>query len=289
MKQLQILTLSFIAIMGVSTWPTLSVAQDYGRDQFYGDRPVRNPVRDAYEQGMREGRWAAQRGRRPNPTPQGWDSERLSRAYQIGYDRGYDQAMSERGGWTDRDIYQKGLSAGDWDAHHNRSFNPRPEQFVRDEQGRRAFIAGYNRGFHDVQAFSIGGLEIFLGGLGGSGRRQQEDRDRHSEGLYNPQYDRSEGGNNNRGGNYQQNDQRGNYQPAQASVTIQGNNVTWQSRMPNSRVFVMEDNKPERLFASSPNGSGTQAAPWISRGHFYIFILRDQNGNELSRSQVDMR
>jgi len=288
MKRLQILALSFIVIMGVSTWSTLSVAQDYGRDR-YADQQIRNPVRDAYQQGMQEGRWAAQRGRNPNPTPQGWESDRASRAYQIGYDRGYDQAMSERGGWTDKDVYQKGVSAGDSDARHNRSFNPRPDQFVRDEQGRRAFMAGYNRGFHDVQALNIGGLEIFLGGLGRGGRGQEEDRNRRSEGLYNPQYGRPEGGNNNQGGYNQQNQQRGNNQAARGSLTIQGNNVTWQSQAPNSRVFVMEDNKPEQLFASSPNGSGTQAATWISRGHFYVFILRDQNGNELARSQIDMR
>ena len=219
MRQVNKILALIVAIIGATAWPTTAKAQDYGRDR-YGDLQVRNPVRDAYQEGMRDGQFDARHDRRPIPHQQNFGEDRTSRAYQIGYDRGFDQAMSERGGWTNRDAYTQGQRAGDADARRNRSFNPRPDQFARDEQSRRAFMAGYNQGYHNVQAINVGGLEIFLGG--GSGRREQDDR--RSEGLYNPQYG-NQGGNpqyGNQGGN----PQRGYNQPGGGSVTIQGTNVS---------------------------------------------------------------
>lgn len=218
------------------------------------------------------------------------------RAFEIGYDRGYDRVMAENDRWTERNLYQKGLNTGRWDSEHGRGFNPRPEQWSRDEGDRRAYLAGYNRGFHDVQSLRIGGLELFLGGILGSGSGRRDQDDRRYEQSYNQQYGgRSQAYNQPYDQPYdQQNDrfgrgygqQGGNYQ---GSLTVQGNTVIWQSQAPNARIFTSEDNKPEALFASSPSGSGTQGAPWISDGHFYVFVLRDQNGNELARTQVDLR
>jgi hypothetical protein len=64
------------------------------------------------------------------------------------------------------------------------------------------------------------------------------------------------------------------------------NNVTWQAP-DNSRVYVQADNGRANLFASGQ--SGTQAASWMQCGHVYVFILEDQNGNEVARTEKDLR
>jgi hypothetical protein len=64
------------------------------------------------------------------------------------------------------------------------------------------------------------------------------------------------------------------------------NNITWQAPA-TARVFVQVDNDAARLFAEG--ASGTQQAPWIESGHLYVFMLRDQNGNEIARDQLDLR
>ena len=64
------------------------------------------------------------------------------------------------------------------------------------------------------------------------------------------------------------------------------NNVTWQAPA-TARLFVQVDNNPVQLFAEGP--SGTQQAPWIESGHIYVFMLRDQNGNEIARDRLDLR
>jgi len=278
MKRLRVLVFTIAAIMGVSMWAHAQRGyfQSY-RDQGGFQQP-RNPAREAFQEGMKQGEWDARHNTRPRPRTGNLRDERSMRAFEIGYDRGYDQVMAEHGQWADRNLYQKGLSAGRFDGERGRGFNPRPDQWSRDEGDRRAFLAGYNRGYHDFESRKIGGLEIFLGGIfgGGSGRRDQDNgRYEQSYNQQNGQNGRFEGGNRQQGGNNQ------------ASLTVQGNTVIWQSQAPNARIFTSEDNKPEALFASGP--SGTQGAPWISQGHFYVFVLRDQNGNELARTQVDLR
>ena len=279
--KLQIWGLSIVAVLGIS-WH--AVGQDYvrgrGGEQQRRIEQDKDRVKEAYQQGMRQGESDARRDLRPSPRSDRWDGDRAKRAFEAGYDRGYDNAMSEHEKWADRDAYRNGMSAGDRDARNNRRANPRAEQFSRDERDRRAFIAGYNRGYHDVLAIKVGGLEIFLGNIFGS--REQDNR--RPEGQSNPQIGRSNDRNDQqtrRDGNYQYN------QAARGSLTIQGNSVSWQSQGGNVSVFMQEDSKPEKLFASST--SGTQGAPWMTKGHLYVFVLRDQNGNELARSQVDLR
>jgi hypothetical protein len=64
------------------------------------------------------------------------------------------------------------------------------------------------------------------------------------------------------------------------------NNVSWKA--PNNvRLFVQVDNRAPRLFAEGT--SGIQAAPWISPGHVYVFVMRDVRGNEVTREQLDLR
>jgi hypothetical protein len=71
-------------------------------------------------------------------------------------------------------------------------------------------------------------------------------------------------------------------------IIERNNNISWQSQgTTNARVYTQKDNGPEQLFAEGR--SGTQAAPWIEQGHLYAFILRDVNGAELARNQVDLR
>jgi hypothetical protein len=62
--------------------------------------------------------------------------------------------------------------------------------------------------------------------------------------------------------------------------------VTWNGPQ-NGRVYVVVDNEAPKLFAAG--ASGNQAAPWITDGHMYTFILQDANGNEIARDQQDTR
>jgi len=64
------------------------------------------------------------------------------------------------------------------------------------------------------------------------------------------------------------------------------NNISWEGPQ-NSAVYVLVDNEPPKLFAAGQ--SGTQAAPWITDGHLWVFVLRDANGNEIARDQQDLR
>ena len=72
-----------------------------------------------------------------------------------------------------------------------------------------------------------------------------------------------------------------------ASITIgRDNNVRWNAAQ-NAYLYVKVDNEPRKLFASGP--SGTQAASWLLPGHVYVFILDDEQGNELARERLDLR
>jgi len=64
------------------------------------------------------------------------------------------------------------------------------------------------------------------------------------------------------------------------------NNVTWRAPV-EARVFVQVDNHRPQLFAEAQ--SGTQLAPWLERGHVYVFILRDMSDNEIARTRLDLR
>ena len=64
------------------------------------------------------------------------------------------------------------------------------------------------------------------------------------------------------------------------------NNVSWQGPE-NAKVYVLVDNNPRKLFAGG--ATGTQSAPWMLSGHLYVFVLQDQNGNEIARDQKDLR
>jgi len=81
--------------------------------------------------------------------------------------------------------------------------------------------------------------------------------------------------------------QKPSYSTARGNVSIgRDNNIRWQG-VENSTVFVQVDNEAPKLFAAAT--SGTQAAPWIVNGHVYVFILKDANGNEIARDQLDLR
>jgi len=92
-------------------------------------------------------------------------------------------------------------------------------------------------------------------------------------------------------------DQKGDYQSSsdrykqpnnnRGTVHVgRDNNVTWQAPA-EARLYVQVDNQRPQLFAESQSGS--QAASWISTGHLYVFTLRDLNGNEIARDQLDLR
>jgi len=77
------------------------------------------------------------------------------------------------------------------------------------------------------------------------------------------------------------------YSDGRGTVSI-GNDrrITWNGPQ-NARVYVVVDNEAPKLFAAGT--SGNQAAPWITDGHMYTFILQDANGNEIARDQQDTR
>jgi hypothetical protein len=62
--------------------------------------------------------------------------------------------------------------------------------------------------------------------------------------------------------------------------------VRWQGPE-SATVYVQVDNADPRFFASG--AAGTQSATWMSSGHIYMFFLKDNNGNELARAQLDLR
>ncbi len=64
------------------------------------------------------------------------------------------------------------------------------------------------------------------------------------------------------------------------------NNVTW-SGPTGSNVFVQVDNQAPKLFASGQ--SGTQAAPWITQGHLYTFVLKDSTDTDIASDSLDTR
>jgi hypothetical protein len=77
------------------------------------------------------------------------------------------------------------------------------------------------------------------------------------------------------------------YEYEAASVNIGSDrNISWFGP-DDSSLYVQVDNSAPQLFASGK--SGTQRAPWITRGHRYLFILRDSAGNELARDQKALR
>jgi len=63
-------------------------------------------------------------------------------------------------------------------------------------------------------------------------------------------------------------------------------NIYWDGPE-SATVYVQVDNEAPKLFAAGR--SGTQSAPWITQGHLYTFILRDANGNEITRVRHDLR
>jgi hypothetical protein len=79
------------------------------------------------------------------------------------------------------------------------------------------------------------------------------------------------------------------YSPRYNRATVDignDNRVRWQAAGP-VRVYVQADSNRRQLFAEGQ--SGAQYAPWISRGHVYVFTVEDLNGNELARERLDLR
>jgi hypothetical protein len=63
-------------------------------------------------------------------------------------------------------------------------------------------------------------------------------------------------------------------------------NITWKGPA-SAQVFVQVDDNPKQLF--SPDGSGSHPAPWIQRGHKYVFTLEGPNGRIIARDENDLR
>ena len=79
----------------------------------------------------------------------------------------------------------------------------------------------------------------------------------------------------------------GAYNNGSGTITIRrDNNVAW-SGPAGANVFVQVDNQAPKLFASGQ--SGTQAAPWITQGHLYTFILRDSTDTDIASDTLDTR
>ncbi|MBI2815392.1 MAG: hypothetical protein HYX72_00485 [Acidobacteria bacterium] len=202
----------------------------------------------AYEAGVRDGRADAQRNRRADPRSNQFENYEDQRDYEVGYHRGYDDAMARsqdnRGDVRNSTAFEEGMRAGQWDAQHNRQPRPRDDKWS-NQRDRSDFEAGYNRGYQDAVAGYGQGMEPYgqYGTPGYGESRVKINRD---------------------------------------------NTVSWQAPGLNrARVFLQVDNQPVKLFAEGK--SGRQEAAWMKHGHVYTFILRDIDGTELARDQVDLR
>jgi len=77
-------------------------------------------------------------------------------------------------GWNmrdndDRQAFKEGFKQGQWDAQHNRRFNPDNNRW-RERDDRQAFRSGYERGFREVGSYR------------GNDRDRDGDRDRDRDG-----------------------------------------------------------------------------------------------------------
>jgi hypothetical protein len=68
----------------------------------------------------------------------------------------------------DRQAFREGMRQGQWDAQHNRGFNPNSNGW-RERDDREAYRRGYERGFREGRNY---------GGYGGYGRDRDGDYDR---------------------------------------------------------------------------------------------------------------
>jgi hypothetical protein len=79
----------------------------------------------------------------------------------------------------------------------------------------------------------------------------------------------------------------GVYNNGSATITImRNNNISWSGPV-GSNVYVAVDNEAPKLFASGQ--AGTQAAPWITQGHLYTFVLRDATDTVIASDTLDTR
>ncbi len=76
---------------------------------------------------------------------------------QWGYQRDYD----------DQQAFREGYKQGQWDARHNRRFDPDSNRW-RERDDRQAFRSGYERGFREVSGYRGDGY-YGGGGYGGYG------------------------------------------------------------------------------------------------------------------------
>jgi len=183
--------------------------------------------------------------------------------------------------------YRQGKQQGESDALHNRRPNWRTTRW-NDQRSRSDFEMGYKFGYRESSYSAYYGSDQTPGRDQPDGRNDYRGDNQRGDGY-------PDRGNGNAGGSGYNDRGNGNSDSRNApnnsvsgGLTIQPNNmITWQTNAPNARVYVMKDNKPEQVFAEGRTGS--QGAPWIEQGHQFVFILRDTNGNELARQQLDLR
>jgi hypothetical protein len=81
--------------------------------------------------------------------------------------------------------------------------------------------------------------------------------------------------------------QEGQSYDGPATLFVTDNNwVNWRAPE-NVNIYVRVDNGRPQLFGRGPSGS--QNAYWLSDGHVYTFVMRDDSGQELTRRDIDLR
>lgn len=79
----------------------------------------------------------------------------------------------------------------------------------------------------------------------------------------------------------------GAYSNGHGTIKIGGDkNISWQGEGSGNVYVQVDDGQPD-LFSSGQ--SGVQPAPWMTRGHLYIFTFQDAYGNVIARDQLDLR
>ena len=235
----------------------------------------------AYRQGVRDGQADLQRNVERNPRNNSFTSLQDRRDYIAGYHEGRQR---------DASIYNNGRYGGVDNRAGNRGYyGPASIQVMADKRvtwqapvEARVWVVEDNK---PAQPFAEAPSGSQIAPWISNGHRYVFIlRDANGSELARDELDLRQFSGNSRGDNRR-------YTPAAipATIQVQSNNlVTWQAPV-NARVWAEVDNKPAQPFAEAPAGSQSQMAPWITRGHLYVFILRDMNGSELAREVVDLR
>jgi hypothetical protein len=156
--------LSFATVMAVASFATGCVPAyratwtypDRSHDHDYDRDDASNRI--AYQDGLRQGRFDAQRNLSSRPYDNRWRNDADRRAYYIGYTRAYQDTMADnrdhdrdRDGDRDHDRVHDRDHDRDNDRDHNRNGNGQGSAYYHDTARQTGYQDGVKDGSHDKQ------------------------------------------------------------------------------------------------------------------------------------------